>query len=123
MNLWLFAAGICAILLGVVHVFPGGREFHRPMLASSLPAPDRAAWSVLWHAMSAILLFGGLALIAAAYLPAQALGLGVLPVALFMASALLFIGYGLRRLGSLRILPQWTAFLVISGLAIVGLAA
>lgn len=122
MNAWLLAAGISAILLGLVHIFPGGREFHRPMIASSLPESAKAAWSVLWHSMSAILLFGGLALIAAAQWPEDALALAALPLALFAATAVLFFGYGVRRIGSVIVLPQWTAFLVIAGLGVVGLA-
>lgn len=121
MNPWLLASGLCAILLGLVHIFPGGREFHRPMVASLWPEPAKAAWSVVWHAMSAILLFGGIALIAAARWPEYALALAALPLALFLATAALFVGYGLTRLGSVRILPQWTAFLILSGLCVLGL--
>jgi len=121
MNFWLLVSGICAILLCLVHVLPGGREFHRPMVASLLPEPAKAAWSVLWHAMSAILCFGGAGLVAAAFLPNHALSLAVLPITLYLASAVLFIVYGLARLGTLRLLPQWMAFLVISVLGLIGL--
>ncbi|HMS95486.1 MAG TPA: hypothetical protein PKA03_09745 [Tabrizicola sp.] len=123
MNAWLLAAGVAALLLDLVHVFPGGREIHRPMVASHWPEPAKAVWSVVWHAVTAVMALGGLALIAAAFLPDHALALSALPIALFLSAAGLFIVYGLKRLGSLRILPHWVAFLAISALGLVGLAA
>jgi hypothetical protein len=123
MNAWLLSAGIAALLLDLVHIFPGGREIHRPMVASHWPEPAKAVWSVVWHAVTAVMAFGGLFLIAAAFLPEHALALSLLPIALFLSAAGLFIVYGLKRLGTLRILPQWLAFLVISGLGLVGLVA
>lgn len=61
--------------------------------------------------------------IAAAFLPDHALALAVLPIALFVAFAGLFIAYGAMRLGTLRVLPQWTAFLFLSALGLIGLVA
>jgi hypothetical protein len=122
MNAWLLSAGIAALLLDLVHIFPGGREIHRPMVASHWPEPAKAVWSVVWHAVTAVMALGGLALIAAAFLPEHALALSLLPIALFLTAAGLFIVYGLNRLGTLRILPQWVAFLAISALALAGLA-
>lgn len=123
MNFWLFAAGSAALLLDLVHVFPGGTEIHRPMVASQWPEPDKAVWSVVWHAVTAVMGLGGAALITAAFLPDHALALSVLPIALFLSAAVLFIIYGLIRLGTVRVLLQWTAFLVISVLGLIGLVA
>jgi hypothetical protein len=123
MNFWLLAAGIAALLLNLVHIFPGGREIHRPMVASHWPEPAKAIWSVVWHAVTAVMGFGGLALIAAANLPDQALALSVLPIALFLSAAALFLFYGAKRLGSISILPHWIAFGAISALAVIGLIA
>lgn len=123
MNLWLLSAGVAALLLDLVHIFPGGREIHRPMVAAHWPEPAKAVWSVVWHAVTAVMAFGGLALIAAAFLPDQALALSVLPLALFLTAAVLFMVYGLIRLGTVRVLLQWVAFLVISVLGLVGLVA
>ena len=122
MNLWLLSAGIAALLLDLVHIFLGGREIHRPMVAAHWPEPAKAIWSVVWHAVTALIALGGVALIVAAVLPDQALALAALPIALFLAFAGLFIGYGLIRLGTVRILPQWIAFLGISALGLIGLA-
>ncbi len=122
MNYWLLSAGITALLLDLVHIFLGGREIHRPMVAAHWPEPAKAIWSVVWHAVTALIALGGVALIVAAVLPDQALALAALPIALFLAFAGLFIGYGLIRLGTVRILPQWIAFLGISALGLIGLA-
>lgn len=122
MNSWLLAAGLAALLLDLVHIFPGGREIHRPMVASHWPEPAKAVWSVVWHAVTAVMALGGLALIIAAFLPDHALALSALPIGLFLTAAGLFIVYGMKRLGTVWTLPQWVAFLAISALALVGLA-
>ncbi len=121
MNLWLLSSGIAALLLDLVHVFPGGREIHRPMLASATLTPEKAVWSVVWHGITVVLAFGGIALIAAALLPEHALALAALPIAIFFGFAALFLVYGVSRLGTIWTLPQWTAFLVISSLGSIGL--
>ncbi len=92
------------------------------MVAAHWPEPAKAVWSVVWHAVTAVMAFGGLALVGAAFLPDQAYALSILPITLFLAAAALFIFYGLRRLGTLRVLPQWVAFLAISALGLIGLA-
>jgi hypothetical protein len=122
MNLWLLAAGMAALVLDLIHVIPGGREIHRPMVASHWPEPAKAVWSVVWHAATAVMALGGLALIAAGLLPDHALALAALPVALFLSTAALFLAYGMKRLGTVWVLPQWVAFLGISTLALVELA-
>lgn len=121
MNPWLLSAGIAALLLDLVHIFPGGREIHRPMVAAHWPEPAKAVWSVVWHAATAIMALGGTALIVAGLLPDQALALAALPLALFLSFTLLFIGYGLKRLGTVLTLPQWLPFLAITLLGTIGL--
>lgn len=121
MNLWLIAAGAAALLLDLVHIFPGGREIHRPMVAAHWPEPAKAVWSVVWHAATAVMALGGLALIAAGLLPDHALALAALPLALFLSFTLLFVGYGLARLGTVLTLPQWVPFLAITLLGAIGL--
>lgn len=121
MNLWLLGAGVAALLLDLVHVIFGGRDNHQPMLASAMPTAERATWSVCWHGITAVMLFGGLGLIAAGLVPDQAVALSVVPLALFAAMTVLFIGYSLTRLRSVFGLPQWTAFLVITVVGVIGL--
>ncbi|WP_374427297.1 hypothetical protein [Tabrizicola sp.] len=122
MNPWLMTAGLAALVLDLVHIFPGGREIHRPMVAARWPDPAKAVWSVVWHAATAVMALGGLALIAAGLLPQVAWALAALPVALFLSFAILFLFYGQKRLGTVWVLPQWLAFLSIAALALVGLA-
>lgn len=122
MNLWLIAAGIGALLLDIIHITLGGREFHKPMLASSASDAAKALWSVVWHATTAIMALGGLALIAAGLFAEHAMTLAALPIGIFLTAAVLFLFYGAKRLGNVSTLPQWTAFLAISALGIVGLA-
>lgn len=121
MNGFLMTAGVAALALDLVHIIYGGREAHQPALASSWPAPAKALYSVLWHAVTAMMAFGGVCLIAASIFPDQALALSALPIALFLSAAGLFLYYGMKRLGTVRILPQWVAFLTISALAVLGL--
>ncbi len=122
MNMLLLCAGVAALALDLVHLTLGEREAHRPALASSWPAPAKALYSVLWHAATAVMALGGVALIVAAFRPEQALALAALPIALFLSFAGLFLLYGARRLGTLKTLPQWVAFSAISALALAGLA-
>jgi hypothetical protein len=121
MNLWLLASGVAMLLLNLVHIFAGEREIHRPMVSSTWPAPAKAIWSVVWHMATAMMLFGGLVLILAAFRPADALELAALPLLLTGSTAVLFIAYSLTRLGNLRILPHWIAFSAITLLGLIGL--
>lgn len=122
MNIWLFASGIAMLLLNLVHIFLGGREIHLPMVASHWPEPAKAIWSVVWHITTAMMLFGGLALVAAAFRPDLALSLAAVPLAFAASAAALFVVYSLSRLGTLRVLPHWIAFSVITALGVIGLA-
>lgn len=117
----LLAAGILSLLTCFVHVIGGGKEFHQPMRASALPAPERALWSIVWHQITALLALNGAALIVAAYRPDHAPEIAALPLALSAAFAVLFLFYSHRRLGSVRALPQWMAFVAITGLGLAGL--
>ena len=123
MNLWLLGSGVALLLLTLVHIFPGGREIHRPMVGSQWPEPEKAVWSAVWHITTAVMLFGGLALAVAAFHPDLALSLSAVPLAVSGSATLLFVAYGQSRLGSLRILPQWIPFSVITLLGAVGLLA
>jgi hypothetical protein len=121
MNLWLLASGVALMLLNLVHIFLGGREIHLPMVNANWPDPAKAIWSVVWHITTAMMLFGGMALVAAAFRPDDALELAALPLALTASAAVLFVVYSLTRLGTLRILPHWIAFSAITLVGIVGL--
>lgn len=122
LNKPLAAAGILTILYCGVHVFAGGPEIHDPALASELDPLVKGVFSVVWHAITAMMLLNGLALIWLARDKRQT-GSGWLVVAQFTAFAVLFIAYGLARFGDLSTMPQWSGFLVISAIAAWGLRA
>ncbi|WP_309667385.1 hypothetical protein [Tabrizicola sp.] len=121
MNFWLLTSGIAMLLLSLVHIFLGGREIHLPMVKANWPDPAKAIWSVVWHITTAMMIFGGLALVAAAARPDLALALAALPLVLSASAAILFVVYSLTRLRTLRILPHWIAFSAITLVGTIGL--
>jgi hypothetical protein len=123
MNKPLFAAASLSFITFGVHVFLGGPEIHEPLLASNAPDLVRSVGSVVWHAVSALLLLNSLALLYASKKPSLAKPLVILVVTQYLAFVALFTGYGLARFGSLTIMPLWTGFLVMSALALWGIDA
>jgi Protein of unknown function (DUF2867) len=111
---WCFFAGAVSLATAVLHVFGGGPEFHQPALDSALPAIWKAAFSTIWHAITAMLAFDGVFLIFAGLALRKNRLLLWLILLLNVAFAALFVGYGLARLGTVWALPQWTFFAVIS---------
>ncbi len=119
MNYWMLAAGSLSGLLLLAHVIGGRKEVHVPLLKSDL-GPELGAYvSILWHAVTAVLAVGMVALFGAA----MGLGNGAAMVVVmqYLAFVGLFLGYGVARLGSVWVMPQWVAFLLISILAGAGL--
>ena len=123
MNKPLFAAACLSIFTFGVHVFLGGPEIHEPLLASNASDLVRAVGSVVWHAISALLLLNSLALFYAAGKSNAARPLVILVVLQYLSFVALFTGYGLARFGSVTIMPQWTGFLIMSALALWGIGA
>lgn len=119
MNRLLFAAACFSLLLGFAHVFGGGPEFHLTALASNLLVDQKAVYSVLWHFASATLFINSAALFLAAFKPEHR-NLSALVCLQFFAFGGLFIGYGMLRLGSPWVLPQWLFFALICVLAAFG---
>jgi hypothetical protein len=123
MNKPLFAAACLSVFTFGVHVFLGGPEIHVPLLASNASELVRAVGSVVWHAVSALLLLNSLALFYAAGNPSMAKPLVMLVVLQYLSFVALFTGYGLARFGSITVMPQWTGFLIMSALALWGIGA
>lgn len=121
MNRWLAIAGGFATLITVAHVIGGGSDVHVPLLASQPDTELGAYISVLWHCITAALLLITVALWVATFAPRHRPALAWVAIALSVAFAAVFIGYGLTRLDSLMIMPQWTVFLLIAALSVVGL--
>ncbi len=109
-KLTLLAAVLMAITL-IVHVLAGGQGVYAPLLAETDVPGLQAFISVLWHfvTVALVVLMVGLAHLARhpnfaleATLSAMQLGL-----------AALFIAYGIARLGTVWLMPQWTVFLLV----------
>lgn len=119
MDYWMLAAaGLSAVLL-LAHVIGGGRDVHVPMLESELGTLLKAYVSIIWHAATALLAIGSVALLWAALGKGDGMAIAILMQ--YLAVAGLFLFYGVSRLKSIWVMPQWTAFLLISALGGVGL--
>jgi len=119
MDYWILAASGLSALIFFVHLIGGGKDVHVPMLESGMSQILKAYASVIWHAISAILGIGSVAFLWAAM--GHGDGIAVVIAVQYLAFAGLFLAYGVTRLNSIWVMPQWSAFLLISGLAGVGL--
>jgi hypothetical protein len=118
---WCFAAAAVSLLTTVLHVFGGGPEFLQPAIESPLSFQWKAAFSTVWHEITALLFLNGVFLIAAGLsLRKNKLALWLV-LLLNVAFALLFFGYGIAWLGAPWLLLQWVIFVAISGLTALAL--
>jgi hypothetical protein len=119
MDYWILAAAGISALLFLAHVNGGGKEVHLPMLESNMSQLLKAYTSVIWHAISAVLAIGTGALLWAAM--GRGDGMAIVIVVQYLAFVGLFLLYGIKRLKSIWVMPQWVAFLIISVCAGIGL--
>ncbi len=105
-------------LTTLVHVLAGGPDVHEPIQDSDLSDYLRALSAVLWHAVTVTLIVFTLALIWLVRRPNQALAWVISAVQVGFAG--LFIFYGITRLGTLWLTPQWIIFLTIPALTVWG---
>ncbi len=113
-HLLIGVAGILSLATAILHVWGGGIEFHRPMLTGASSDKLKAGFSVIWHEVTAMLVFNGIALLATVRNPGFGQGLIWLVLLQFLAFAFLFMFYGRTRLKTFWVLPQWTIFAVLS---------
>lgn len=111
-NLWLVAAGALMLFCAAIHAFLGGPEVNAPVQAAALDPVVRAVSAVVWHALTALFLVFGAALIWLARNPSPPLFWTILAVNLSFIAIFLVIGF--VELGSVTLMPQWTLFLAIS---------
>jgi hypothetical protein len=108
---------VAAALMGLtflIHVFAGGRGVHAPMQAA-LTDPGLAAFaSLLWHAVTVMLAVSAVGLWSLAR--RRDAVLEAVLSSMHIGLAALFIFYGLTRLGTLTLMPQWIIFLAIPAL-------
>ncbi len=118
MNYWYLGASAFTMVTIGAHVLAGGPEIHEPVLQSGLSTEIKAVFSVVWHAITAIMGLSAIALAWAAF----GNGSGAVPliVAQNLAFTGLFLFYGALRMGAMFVFPQWYVFLLLAGLAAMG---
>ncbi len=121
MNKLILCAGILSVLTLCAHVFGGGPEIHIPVLESDFSLELKASLSVVWHAVTAVLIINSVALFLAAKSKGAEKMLVVFVSSQYLAFAALFIFYGITHLGTLLLMPQWSVFLLMPALALAGL--
>ncbi len=121
MNKLIVSAAILSVLTLFAHVFGGGPEIHVPVLESGLSPELKAILSVVWHAVTAVLVINSVAFFLAAKSNATEKMLVVFVSIQYLAFAALFIFYGITHLGTLVSMPQWSVFLLMPALALAGL--
>lgn len=121
MNKWIASAGAFSTATIFLHIIGGGADVHVPILEGDLSVILKAYVSVLWHAVTVILVINSAALLVAAAQESTRRTIVWLVVGQYFGYAGLFIFYGLERLGTILLMPQWVFFLGISGLALMGL--
>jgi hypothetical protein len=112
---WCFAAAGISVVTSVLHVVGGGPEFHQPALSSAMPSAWKAAFSTIWHQISALLFLNGVFLAFTGTALRKNTLLLWLVLLLNAAFGILFFAYGLARLGEPWTLLKWVIFAVISG--------
>ena len=121
MNKLILSAAMLSVLTLFAHVFGGGPEIHVPVLESSLSLELKAVLSVVWHAITAMLLINSVALFLAAKSQYSQKTLVLFVSVQYLAFAALFVFYGFTHLGTLLLMPQWSVFLLMPALAFAGL--
>ena len=122
-NTWLFAAGVATGISTLLHIFGGGPQIAKPLLASTeLPDVSKYVNYYCWHIVTMTLTAMTIGFMWAAIDPAQT-GLAwtwtVLAV-LFGLWSILLVRWKRQNIWEM---PQWTLFGVISVLAVVGMVA
>ena len=105
---------IATALMGMtvlVHIFLGGPEVNEPLNSSELPDFLRAFATILWHAVTVVLIALTFGLIMLRNRPDFALETMVSGIQIGFAA--LFIWYGSARLGTVWLMPQWVIFTII----------
>lgn len=120
-NKTIATAGILSAILTAIHIFGGGADVHAPILASELDPLMKGYSSVLWHGITASLALCSAILLLAAKRNSERELLIWIVIAQFAAFALIFVFYGITRLGTLFLMPQWIAFLIIIGVSLGGI--
>jgi hypothetical protein len=118
---WCFAAAAVSLFTAALHVVGGGSEFFQPALERTMSAQWKAAFSSVWHEITALLFLNGIFLIAAGLSLRKNKQALLLVLLLNVAFAVLFFGYGVAWQGTPWLLLQWIIFITISGMILLAL--
>jgi len=119
MNIYLILASVFSFLGWGVHTFIGTPEVARPLLESTMQPVPKYTNYYCWHLITMVLFAMGAGFAYAAFYP------GGKDVAILMTA--LSAGFAIWSLALIRLrkrklmeLPQWTFFVVITPLGIIG---
>jgi len=121
MNRYLITAGAFAGALTLIHIIGGGIDVHTPLLQTQANTELAAYISILWHGVTASLFVIAASLIFSGVHTRNGAAVAVVAISLCIAFAGLFLVYGLSRLGTIWLMPQWIAFLAIATVSLIGL--
>ncbi len=121
MNKWLLSASVMPTITLFLHLIGGGEEVHIPILKGGLSEELNAYVSIIWHTVTTMIVINSVVLFIASRRKELAQPLVWLVVAQYLSIAALFIIYGIARMGSIFIMPQWSFFIAISTVALFGL--
>lgn len=121
MNAWMMTAAVLSLVTAAVHVFAGGRDVARPMLAScDLHAIPKFTNYYCWHMVTMILVVMAAAFVYAAMIGARDIAILATLLAMAFASwSLALIAW--KRLNPVHF-PQWILFLSIAAAGIMALS-
>ncbi|MGJ8528500.1 hypothetical protein [Maritalea sp.] len=120
-NKWLIAAALISFATTGLHVVGGTPEIMDPLYASNAPELSKGIAQVMWNQITLLLIVGGVVLWRAAFKPQIAIELSLTITALNIGITGLFIGSGISLFGDIGTMPQWTLFLTMAILTIIGL--
>lgn len=121
-NMWLLVAALLSIATTALHVVGGTPEIMSPLNASNAPLLSKGIAEVMWNQITLLLIVGGWVFWRAATRSKAPAELLLTIIALYSGITILFIASGVGLFSSVWVMPQWTLFLVMVLLAIVGLA-
>lgn len=112
-------AGGLYLATAAIHAFMGGPEINAPIQASELHPLIRAISAVIWHALTALFVVFGVALLWTARNGNRALSVTILAVT--VAFVALFLGIGIVLMGTVGAMLQWVLFGAIAAALVWGL--
>jgi hypothetical protein len=125
MTSWLvFSAGILASATALFHLFAGGKDVARPLLASSIDEGLKLTLYACWHLVSASLLISSIALLghgAGLFSSPQTIAF-VSIMWLMFGAVFLVITLGVAKPWGLFRFPQWALLVPVGLLGLWGIA-